>query len=194
MKVEHQFNKNLMESETMNTFLSQAIQLVKKSGDSIQEEFKELDVLREKKETLQKEKFKVEKKLYKLEADAEKKHAHPEPYGWQEPDKEGHDDTKSTPSQKEEEAFHKANELWEDEVTDLDHHDVRMLNKIRRLENIVENSKLILDYVENNGTIYLSQLDKFISEGRPEYDNKSTMNDIDNLCLNCKIDLPKPLR
>ena len=173
----------------MNRFLTQAIELVKQSGESIQTEFKQLDDLRDKKEALQKEKFKIDKKLYKLEEEADKKHDHPEPYGWQDADKDDKDETRTTPSQQEEEAFAKGLQDWEDQVTDLDHHDVRMLNKIRRLENIVENTKLIMDYIENNGTIYLSQLDKFISEGRPEYDNKSTMNDIDNLCLNCSLRL-----
>lgn len=168
-------------------FLTQAIDLVKKSGVSIQSEFKELDELREKKEKLQKERFNVEKKLYNLEEKTQKKHSGPEPYGWQEEGKDEQDDTEANLMEKKEEEFERDKELFDDKVADLDHHDVRMLNKIRKLENIVENTNLILQYVDNNGTIFLSQLDKFIVDGRIEYDNKSTMNDIDNVCLNCKL-------
>lgn len=185
LRVEHHYNKNMEESENINSFLTKAIELVKTSGDKIQSEFKELDDLREMKHSLSMEKFKIDQQLYKLEEEVKKGHTMPEPYGWEKA-KDAEDNVNATRSVDQELEFKRANHAWEDEVDGLDHHDVRILNKIRRLENVVENTNLILEYVENNGVIKLKELDKFIIDNRPDMDNKSTMKDIDNLCLSCR--------
>lgn len=186
LRVEHHYNKNKDESDSINNFLTQAIEMVRSSGDKIQGEFKQLDDLVEMKQNLSMEKYRIDQQLYKLEEEAKKDHTLPEPYGWQNADKEVESDGDTTRSNKQEVEFKKSNLAWEDQVGSLDHHDVRILNKIRRLENVVENTNLIMEYIENKGTIRLKELDKYITDNMLDNDNKSTMKDIDNLCLSCR--------
>ena len=96
------------------------------------------------------------------------------------------------------------NQKWEEETDEKDHREIRMLNKVKRLETIVENTNLIMNYIENQGSIMLSQLDNFMldkkdtdrqklsSADRAMEDKQKmgeVMGDIDDLCLNCRLNL-----
>lgn len=184
MKYENLYNTHKTECEELNAFLLKAMSMLKQSANNIQIEYAEIDELDKQREKLFKEKIKLEREIVTIEDENHIPHKHPSFYD-KETDADGvrtHNGTDIL--DEDEENFREDNLKWTEEVNELDHKEVRMLNKVKRLENIVENTNLIMRYIENHGSIYLSQLDNFIVEPKHETSDKVIMNEIDNLCHN----------
>jgi len=179
MKVEYHYNTHKLECEDLNNFLTKAMAMVKKSAEGIQEEYKELNELEKKRDDLLKEKILIEHEIYDIEDENHLGHNRNQVSTMKY-------NKSALPLTEEEEKFQEAQHEWIDQVNETDHKELRMLNKVKRLESIVENTNLIISYIENNSKLYLSQLDNYIIQ-KPETNVGETMADIDNLCLDCSL-------
>ena len=193
MQIESQYNSHLNECNELNGFLIKAVGMVKKAANHIQSEYQEIDDIEIQKAEYLREKERIQREIDLLDQENSPKPAAPKPesvaeipnnpkeqvedqhLGDYEPSEEVDENVK--------EEFKKELKDWEAEVAELDHQEVRMLEKVRKLESIVENTNLIINYIENHGSIHLSQLDNFIINPDGNYE-ASKMNEIDDLCLN----------
>ena len=181
------------ECNDLNGFLTKAVGMVKRAAMGIQSEYSEIDDIDRQIETIRREKSEIEGDIKVLEDQYEPKVQNAGKTGGensveppQEKDEERYDgdyEASVEVDEAEKEEFRKGIQDWEDEVEELDHQEVRMLNKVRKLENIVENTNLILNYIENHGSIHLSQLDNYITN-QDQNQEASKMAEIDDLCLN----------
>ncbi len=193
LQIESQFNSHVNECNELNGFLVKAVGMVKKAANHIQSEYQEIDDLELKRADYLREKERLQKEIDQLDEENQQQKPAPKPDSTveipnqKEPTDEQHQGEYYEPSEDVDEnlkeEFRKDLKAWEEEVAELDHQEVRMLEKVRKLESIVENTNLIINYIENHGSIHLSQLDNFIVNPDSNYE-ASKMNEIDDLCLN----------
>lgn len=226
LQIEHSYHSSKGECDSLDAFLVQAMKQVMASARAIQDEYKDIDELDKQRHELLKEKKHIESEMVKLQETAEEKEekerlaklklmdpeeVKPEDLLPRHPKKtseKGFSDGEYASTahnddltDEEMEQHHNKNQKWEDETDEKDHREIRMLNKVKRLETIVENTNLIMNYIENQGSIMLSQLDNFMTDKKDTERKKlssadktaeekkkmgEVMGDIDDLCLNCR--------